>query len=452
MKTESFCDVMQQLPDGVIVTDVRGRIIWVNAAMCALLACTPEQLLTHPVEDLLPQEELLKLVGLAGYIEGRDMVRDLHMFLCGPDGTRASIVASIARARFLDGELRVVILAREAGAREEALAESTRWAAAEQNRADELVRGRDALANALQELQRTQRALMDASRVAGMAQVATGILHNVGNVLNGVNVASQNVSRRLRELKIPSLQKLVDLIHANEHDLAAFLKEDKRGRAVVPFLLQLVQYFTAEQSELLAQMRKVEERIEYIKLIVQKQQEYAKTVRVTETIALDQLVKEAVSLNNASLMNQAIEITVEAEAEAVTVDRAEVVHILLNLLSNAKHALYDVQRERKLIAVSARVRSEQLVVSVRDNGVGIAPENRMRMFTFGFTTKKDGHGFGLHDAANAARRMHGSLVCSESAPDAGATFVLTLPRDARAKSDLPAAMLESGPPEQQVHV
>ena len=427
MNSELFSDLVQQLPDGIIITDPQGRIQWVNGAICAWLACTPEQLVSQQFEELMPSEELLKLVGLVAYIESRDVVRELHLFLCGPGDARASVIASIARVHGRDGVDHIVIVAREAGAREEALAETTRWAAAEQDRADALVRGRDALANALQELQRTQKALVDASRLAGMAQVATGILHNVGNVLNGVNVSAQSVAARVRGLKIGSLQKLSELLQANEADLGKFFKEDKRGVSALPFLAQLVQHFSGEQAELLQLTLKLEERIDYIKIIVQKQQEYAKTTRVVEQTTLKALVVEALSLTNASLTDHAIDTQINADTQPVAVDRAEVVHILVNLLSNAKHALQDVERTKRSISVEASVRDDQFSVAVTDNGVGIAPENRVRMFTYGFTTKKHGHGFGLHDAANAAKRLGGTLICSDSAPDQGATFLLTLP-------------------------
>jgi C4-dicarboxylate-specific signal transduction histidine kinase len=242
---------------------------------------------------------------------------------------------------------------------------------------------------------------------------------------------------------VGSLQKLVELLEANQQNLATFLHEDKRGRAVVPFLVQLAQHFSSEQTDILQQTHKLEERIDYIKVIVQKQQEYAKTTRMTETIALNELVDEAVSLTNATLSSHAIEITINVQAEPVTVERAEIVHILVNLLSNAKHALQDIDQASKQIIVTGNVQDGLLVVSVRDNGVGIAPENRSRIFGYGFTTKKDGHGFGLHDAANAAKRMRGALVCRDSALESGSTFVLTVPCDARKAAEPSEPRLEA---------
>jgi signal transduction histidine kinase len=66
-------------------------------------------------------------------------------------------------------------------------------------------------------------------------------------------------------------------------------------------------------------------------------------------------------------------------------------------------------------------------IIVRDNGIGIPPENLIKIFNHGFTTKRDGHGFGLHSGANAAKEMGGSLTAESNGPGLGATFTLELP-------------------------
>jgi signal transduction histidine kinase len=68
-----------------------------------------------------------------------------------------------------------------------------------------------------------------------------------------------------------------------------------------------------------------------------------------------------------------------------------------------------------------------VAIIVRDNGVGILPENLTRIFGHGFTTKKDGHGFGLHSGALAAKQMNGALSVQSAGPGKGAAFTLELP-------------------------
>jgi C4-dicarboxylate-specific signal transduction histidine kinase len=109
------------------------------------------------------------------------------------------------------------------------------------------------------------------------------------------------------------------------------------------------------------------------------------------------------------------------------VDRHQVMQILVNLITNAKHALEDVARPDRRLAVSIGKIDGGVRLEVRDNGAGIAPENLPKIFTHGFTTKKTGHGFGLHNSANAAQQMDGSLTAHSDGPGQGASFVLRMP-------------------------
>ena len=101
--------------------------------------------------------------------------------------------------------------------------------------------------------------------------------------------------------------------------------------------------------------------------------------------------------------------------------------VLINLLSNAKHALLDSQREDRRIVVRSRLREGAIRIEVEDNGVGISPDNLERIFRFGFTTKDKGHGFGLHGSALAAKQLRGSLIVHSEGVGRGAMFALELP-------------------------
>ena len=83
-------------------------------------------------------------------------------------------------------------------------------------------------------------------------------------------------------------------------------------------------------------------------------------------------------------------------------------------------------RER-VLTLSRRVVDDMVEISVKDNGVGIPKENLRKIFQHGFTTRSDGHGFGLHGSAIAATQMHGSLSVDSAGDDQGATFVLRVP-------------------------
>jgi signal transduction histidine kinase len=159
------------------------------------------------------------------------------------------------------------------------------------------------------------------------------------------------------------------------------------------------------------------------------QQEHARFSGVKEVLAVPRLIDDALRLHSSAFERLGIEIHRDySEVPAILVDRHKLLQILLNLLSNARHALLDSGHADKRLTIRVSQSSEgQLRIQVSDNGVGISPETLARLFTQGFTTKKDGHGFGLHISALAAAEMSGHLTCSSEGRGQGATFTLDLP-------------------------
>jgi signal transduction histidine kinase len=239
--------------------------------------------------------------------------------------------------------------------------------------------------------------------MAGMAEVATGVLHNVGNVLNSVNVSAGIVLNKLRQSKADKVSKAAGLLEANRQELAAYLTVDPNGRKLPGYLAKLGTFLTTENSELLAEVDQLSHNIEHIKEVVAMQQNYAKVSGVFENLKLDDLVEDALAMNSGAFERHGI--TVERRfhpSPLVCVDRHRVLQILINLFRNAKYALDDANGIDKRIIIAIAPLNEELVrVSVIDNGIGIAPENLNKIFGHGFTTRKDGHGFGLHSGANS---------------------------------------------------
>jgi PAS domain S-box-containing protein len=294
------------------------------------------------------------------------------------------------------------------------------------------------------ELEQTHRELMAASRRAGMAEVATGVLHNIGNVLNSVNVAAGCVADRLRKSKTANLTKLVALLREHEADLAAFFTGDPKGRQVPAYLAQLAAHLAEEQAAVLAELDHLQKNIEHIKDIVAMQQSYAKVSGVCEEVSVVDLVEDTLRMNASALARHEVEVTREFDPHLpkITVEKHKVLQILVNLVRNAKHACDAAGRTGKRVTVRVRQENGRVQIAVFDNGIGIPAENLIRIFNHGFTTKKEGHGFGLHSGALAARTMGGSLHVHSDGPGQGAAFTLELPlappaQDAR--DDLPVS-------------
>ncbi len=111
----------------------------------------------------------------------------------------------------------------------------------------------------------------------------------------------------------------------------------------------------------------------------------------------------------------------------ITVEKHKVLQILVNLMRNAKFACSESGLPDRQMTLRVSRDADIVKISVSDNGVGIAPENLTRIFSHGFTTRKDGHGFGLHSGALAATEMGGRLSVQSDGLGLGAAFTLELP-------------------------
>ena len=280
-----------------------------------------------------------------------------------------------------------------------------------------------------QQLEIAHRDLVDASRRAGMAEVATGVLHNVGNVLNSVNVSAILLLDTVRKSEGATLVKMAKLLQEHEHDLAAFLTQDDRGRHVIQLLHGVAEQLAGERANLQGELDLLAKNIEHIKNIVAMQQNYASVAGLIERVNLDALVEDALEINAAALVRHGVEVSRQFEPlPPILVDKHKVLQVLVNLIQNAKYALAESGRREKHLSVQiGRNGANSVRIVVDDNGVGIAPENLTRIFGHGFTTRKQGHGFGLHASALAAREMRGSLNAQSEGLGKGARFVLELP-------------------------
>jgi len=278
------------------------------------------------------------------------------------------------------------------------------------------------------EMELLNRKLLEISRAAGMAEVATGVLHNVGNVLNSVNVSATLLADNLKKSRVANFVKVTDLLDEHTADLGAFIANDPKGKQLPGYLSQLAKHVAGEQAVALTELGSLRKNIEHIKDIVAMQQSYAKVSGVTELVKLTDLVEDALRMNTGALARHDVQVVREyEEVNPIALDKHKVLQILVNLIRNAKYACDESGRKDKQLTIRVSNGGTQARVAIADNGVGIPAENLTRIFSHGFTTRKDGHGFGLHSGALNAKEMGGALVVHSEGPGRGATFTLELP-------------------------
>jgi signal transduction histidine kinase len=281
------------------------------------------------------------------------------------------------------------------------------------------------------EVEQIHKQLVDASRQAGQAEVASNVLHNVGNVLNSVNVSANVIANQVRRSKTAGgLTKIAALITEHEGDLPAFFAQEDRSRKIPQYLNGLVGQLGSEREQALNELQHLTKNIDHIKEIVATQQSYAKVLGVKEVQSISALVEDVLRMHSASFSRHQLRIVREFEpVPDVLLDKHRLLQILVNLISNAKNALEESTASEHLLTIGLRMKGEDMIqLSVTDNGVGITQENLAKIFTHGFTTRPEGHGFGLHSGILAAREMGGNLLVHSDGPGKGATFTLEIPR------------------------
>jgi len=259
--------------------------------------------------------------------------------------------------------------------------------------------------------------------------VASGVLHNVGNVLTSVNVSTELIAERARNSRSSGIRKLADLLKEHRSDIGRFMAEDPKGQQIPVYLEQLATQLEREKIETLELVMELSRNIGHIKEIVSTQHAFTSAAGTTQVVEIRELFEDALSINRAGLERHGVNVITRCNgAPPITVDRHRVLQILINLISNAKYAFKRTQLGSRKITLSAEKTDEhRMVLQVEDTGAGITEENLTRIFSYGFTTREDGQGFGLHSAALTAKDLGGTLTARSDGPGKGATFVLDLP-------------------------
>ena len=399
---ERFSGAFEYAPIGVALVSPSGRWLKVNRALCALVGYSEAELLARTFQDLTLAEDLAKdLEQVRRTLAGEVRSYQLEKRYVHANGHHVPVWLNVSLVRDEHGQPRYFI------------AQLLDISERKHNEAA---------------LEKAHAELVAVSRQAGMAEIATGVLHNVGNVLNSVNVSATLVAEQVHHSQAGSIAKLAALFDQHKADLAAFLTADARGRMIPGYLVNLAESLAVEKKSMLSELEHLRKNIEHIKDIVSMQQSFSRSSGVIESVCLPDLIEDALRINAGALARHAVDLIRDYQVRPViTTDKHKVLQILINLLQNAKHACDESGRTDKQISVRTTGNDRSVQIAITDNGVGIPAENLARIFNHGFPTRKTGHGFGLHTGALAARELGGALTVQSAGPGHGAIFTLELP-------------------------
>ena len=294
------------------------------------------------------------------------------------------------------------------------------------------------VAERTRQLRDAQRQLLETAHQAGMAEVAVGVLHNVGNLLNSVSVCAEQIAGHGASAHAEGLRKAAALVADHRPDLAGFFSSDPRAGLLPDYLDRIAQALVRDDALARDEARQLLEKVEVIRDTIGALQSLAREGRAAvlrEDIDLRTVVEAVLEIQAPLLARHGVTLRRQLGDHPLTLatDRAKLIHILVNVVKNAVEAMRSASGERTLTVAAALDGPGRLRAVVSDTGEGIPHHNLDRIFSYGFTTKPDGHGFGLHTCALYASQLGGSLSASSRGPDRGATFTLSLPVDGARK-------------------
>ncbi|MDY7232424.1 PAS domain-containing protein [Hyalangium rubrum] len=414
-------DIIDHSPAAIYLKDRLGRYLMVNSLFEAFYGVPRARIVGRKDSELLPPENAQAL-----------MENDLRVLLAGEtlrfeeeiphhDGPHTFLSAKFP-LRTEDGTIHAVC-----GISTDITEHRKRADLALQKANEEL---EQRVAERTEQLHAAQRELLDRARHAGMAEIASSILHNLGNALTGISVSSALLRERLQTLPINSLERVANMFQNPPAALGAFLAEDPKARHLPEFLGKLHARFVEERQSLLDECAHLATKVEHANSVIATQQNYARTrFTLRERMRLRELAEDALRLCADSNQFEALVHREYGEEEPEFYERHVVVQILVNLIANAKNAVRErLDNAHPRITVTIHQDSERTLASVTDNGVGFDEAVKARLFTYGFTTRPRGHGFGLHSAALSAQALGGHIEAHSEGPGKGARFEFILPR------------------------
>lgn len=273
--------------------------------------------------------------------------------------------------------------------------------------------------------------LIESARKAGMAEIATNVLHNIGNILNSLNISIELIQEYLESYNVDNIVRAIQMIMEHLPSLEDYLTNDPKGKLLPNYLLEASKLISNVNKNLHKEVRQLVENVSHIKTIVKTQIILSGMSTIMENVCINDVVEDALLFHESAYSKHGITFKRNYEnVPFIVTDKNKVMQILLNLIQNAKDAiLLSKVSVSKIITLNTHLKTDKknIEVGVSDTGIGIAPAALEKIFTFGFTTKPDGHGFGLHSSMTLAKELGGRLRGESEGIGQGAKFILTLP-------------------------
>ncbi|RIK76091.1 MAG: hypothetical protein DCC67_14340 [Planctomycetota bacterium] len=295
-------------------------------------------------------------------------------------------------------------------------------------RNDEIGALADQFDSMVEHLAQYRQKLQESAHRSGMEEVASEVLHNVGNAVNSAICSTEALRESLAASKAAGLGRAAALLREQGPHAAAFFAADPRGPKLIDYLIALDDSLQAELAEQRAEADRLLAVVCHIRDVVAAQQAYTGQAEYRQETSLAALVDESLMLNREALSAHGVAVSVDLpELPDLLLSKTKVTQVLVNLVRNAIEAMQEQPMAERKLAISAHLTADQgIEIEVTDTGHGFTEEVREKLFMHGFTTKPTGRGLGLHYCANAVLGSGGAISGDSPGPCRGATFRIRL--------------------------
>lgn len=383
--------ILDSAPDAMLIVQQDGRILMANNTVTTLLGYEKGDVIGVGIPTLIPE-----LLDFPYYEKSNNLV---ELQINNKYGSKVDVEISHSSIKTGDNHFLLVVI-RDISAR----------------KASE------------EEINQLNQKMLITSRQAGMADVAISVLHNVGNILNSINVSLVRMREFFPESNIHKLKPLslaiIEYLNSNN------LQGDKKGALISRYLSELSELIEKESRALFEEILHVMKQFEHIRDVVTLQMDIAGVSELRERVDISEIVDQAIHMifTESDYKKICIKNNIIKNITFVT-QKQKLLQVLINIIKNAKEAVIEKDSDNKEISISVSHEDDKslLKIQIEDNGIGIKKNSIDSVFSMGFTTKSKGHGYGLHSSAIIVREIGGELSVDSKGENRGAVFTIKIP-------------------------
>ncbi len=275
------------------------------------------------------------------------------------------------------------------------------------------------------ELEEAKKEVEKVDYISGIAEITSGTLHNVKNIINSINVGIELSKRFYSSDAVKALKKASTMLRDNINNIEDFIVHDTRGKKLLEYYLAIEELMDEELERNKGYLESLETNVDSINSIITTQQVYV-SGKEDDAVFIHEIADDALQILATSV--DALKVTIDKRYDLtpkILVHKVKLVHVMVNIIKNAIEATIGEPDGRREIYLSTFTRESFVRIEIRDTGKGATSDQVDQLFNSGFTTKDDGHGFGLSTSKRYLNEMNAEILAQSAGLGTGMKFTIT---------------------------